>query len=59
MIPKRLICTHISPQTLEPKLKHCTVQMRKMHPDWEYLFFSDGDCEDFVKHRCPDFLELY
>jgi len=59
MIPQRLICTHVSPQTLEPKLKHCTAQMRELHPDWEFLFFSDGDCEDFVRRRCPDFLELY
>ena len=33
--------------------------MRELHPEWEFLFFSDGDCEDFIKRQCPDFSELY
>jgi mannosyltransferase OCH1-like enzyme len=59
MIPKRIICTHVSEHTLEPKLKHCLTVMEELHPEWETLFFSDGDCEDFVRQRCPDFWELY
>jgi mannosyltransferase OCH1-like enzyme len=59
MIPKRIICTHISQHTLEPKLKYCMHLMQEMHPEWEFLFFSDGDCRDFIKKELPDYLELY
>lgn len=59
MISKRIICTHVSRHSLEPHLKYCTDLMQRMHPAWEFLFFSDGDCEDFVRRECPDFLELY
>jgi inositol phosphorylceramide mannosyltransferase catalytic subunit len=59
MIPKRIICTHISQHTLHPKLKHCIDLMQSLHPSWEFLFFSDGDCEDFVRKECPAYLELY
>ena len=46
MIPKRLLVTHVSEHTLEPKLKYCLKLMREMHPGWEFLFFPDGDCRD-------------
>jgi mannosyltransferase OCH1-like enzyme len=59
MIPKRIICTHVSQHTLEPKLKYCINLMRRMHPKWEFLFFSDGDCRDFIRKEMPDYLELY
>ena len=59
MIPKRIICTHISQHTLEPKLKYCMQLMQEMHPDWEFLFFSDGDCRDFIRRELPDYMELY
>lgn len=59
MIPKRLLVTHVSEHTLEPKLKHCLKVMKEMHPAWEFMFFSDGDCRDFVRKECPDFAELY
>ncbi|RYD72355.1 MAG: hypothetical protein EOP84_23300, partial [Verrucomicrobiaceae bacterium] len=45
--------------TLEPKLKYCMHLMREMHPKWEFLFFSDGDCRDFILREMPDYLELY
>ncbi len=59
MIPKRIICTHISPYTLDANLKHCIDKMRKLHPQWEVQFFSDGDCEDFIRKECFAYLELY
>lgn len=59
MIPKRIICTHVSQNTLEPKLKYCLSLMREMHPTWEFLFFSDGDCRSFIKKEMPRYLELY
>lgn len=59
MIPKRILCTHVSRHTLDTKLKYCVDLMQEMHPEWEFLFFSDGDCEDFVRRECPEYLELY
>lgn len=59
MIPKRLLLTHVSRNSLEPKLRYCLQRMKEMHPDWEFVFFSDGDCRDFVKQKAPEFAELY
>ncbi len=59
MIPKRIVCTHVSRHTLEPKLKYCMNLMQELHPKWEFLFFSDGDSREFVKREFPDYLKLY
>lgn len=59
MIPGRIVCTHVSNNTLEPKLKYCVSLMQELHPQWDFRFFSDGDARDFVKGECPEHLELY
>lgn len=59
MIPKRLIVTHVAEHHLESKLRYCLERMKALHPDWEYLFFSDGDCRDFISDHAPEFAELY
>ncbi|RYD22659.1 MAG: hypothetical protein EOP88_07230 [Verrucomicrobiaceae bacterium] len=59
MIPKRIICTHVSRHTLDRKLKYCVDLMEKLHPGWELLFFSDGDARNFVEREFPDYIELY
>ena len=59
MIPQRIFCTHVSQHTLEPKLKYCINLMQEFHPNWEFVFFSDGDSQEFVKRDVPDYLELY
>ena len=59
MIPKRLIVTHRSERALEPKLLYCIQRMRELHPEWEWCFFSDEDCERFVESEMPDYAELY
>ncbi|MBC7979725.1 MAG: hypothetical protein H7Y36_04090 [Armatimonadetes bacterium] len=59
MIPNRIICTHISQHTLDPKLKYCMNLMQELHPQWEFLFFSDGDSREFVKREFPDYLKPY
>jgi len=33
--------------------------MKDMHPEWEFLFFSDGDSRNFVVREFPEFLALY
>jgi mannosyltransferase OCH1-like enzyme len=59
MIPKRLLLTHVSEHSLEPKLRYCMQRMKDLHPDWEFLFFSDGDCREFIRKEAPEFMELY
>lgn len=59
MIPKRIICTHVSQYSLETKLKYCIHLMQEMHPSWEFLFFSDNDCREFIEREIPNYLELY
>ncbi len=59
MIPQRILCTHVSQHTLAQKLKFCVNQMRMFHPDWELIFFSDGDSREFVEREFSEYLELY
>lgn len=33
--------------------------MRRLHPDYEFLFFSDRDCRRFIRTACPGFLPLW
>lgn len=40
-------------------LRYCLARMRDLHPEWEYLFFSDGDARDFVLQNYPELSELY
>jgi mannosyltransferase OCH1-like enzyme len=59
MIPKRIICTNICRSLLKPKLDECVARMEALHPDWEVVFFSDGDCRDLIQTHCPQYKELY
>ena len=59
MIPNRLIVTYISKAALDPLMRHCVQRMEDLHPDWDIQFFSDGDCEDFVRDQGEGFLDLY
>ena len=59
MIPDRIIVTYVSKAELNPLMKMCVQKMADLHPDWEIDFFSDGDCEDFVRQQGPGFLDLY
>lgn len=58
-IPKQIFVTHICEHMLDAKLKYCIDLMRKLHPDWEVIFFSDGDARDFLLNEASDYLELY
>ncbi len=59
MIPKRIICTHVSRSAINASLQRCIERMEALHPDWEVTFFSDGDCLDFVHRECAEYRELY
>lgn len=59
MIPRRIIVTYISRSTLRPLLAHCVRRMEELHPGWEVMFFSDRDCEDFVRRQGAGHADLY
>ena len=44
---------------LDLKIKYCIDLMHEIPPEWKFLFFSDGNCEDFVRRECPGYMELY
>ncbi len=58
-IPKRLIITYISKAALNPLMRMCVDRMETLHPDWEIQFFSDGDCEEFVRQQGEGYADLY
>lgn len=33
--------------------------MHELHPDWDVVFFSDGDARDFVAREFPGYIDLY
>jgi mannosyltransferase OCH1-like enzyme len=33
--------------------------MLELHPQWEFLFYSDGDAREFVNREFKDYIELY
>ena len=67
MIPKRLIQLWLTPEDAatcqKPPLKllhrKCQQSLLKLHPDFEYCFFSNEDCVEFMKAKWPSFLPLW
>lgn len=59
MIPKRLIQTHKSAAHLGPLHRKCAQSLKKLNRDFEYLFFSDKECREFIKERNAGFLPLW
>lgn len=51
--------THVSEYTLDPKLKFCIQRIKDLHPEWDFRFFSDGDCRHFIETEFPEYLEMY
>ncbi len=59
MIPKRILCGGKSLATLGKSRKKHLEAIKRLHPDWEVLFFSEGDSEHFIKSRRPELAGLY
>jgi hypothetical protein len=57
MIPKIIIQT--GPEDLSLSLKAAIVNVRLLHPDFEYIFFDDAKVEAFVQEQCEEWRNAY
>jgi len=46
-IPRRIIQTNKT-RDLQPLARAAAVNLKLLHPDWEYMFFTDADIERFI-----------
>jgi inositol phosphorylceramide mannosyltransferase catalytic subunit len=54
MIPRRIIQTGKT-RELAPLARAAAVNLRLLHPDWDYLFFDDDDVGRFVSQEFPNY----
>lgn len=54
MIPRRIIQTGKT-RELAPLARAAAVNLRLLHPDWDYLFFDDEDVGRFVSREFPKY----
>ena len=59
MILNRLILTYISSYLFSDTQAKCFEIAQELHPDWNVDFYSDGDCEAFVRDHYEDLFPLY
>src|SRR5437660_2105051 len=52
-IPKRIIQTSRS-RELQPLEKAAALNIKLLHPDWEYIFFTDEDVGRFIDTEFPE-----
>src|SRR5262245_47375937 len=53
-IPKRIIQTDRS-ANLPPISRAAVAAIRSLNPEFEYLFFDDGQVEEFIDKRFPEY----
>jgi hypothetical protein len=58
MIPKCFIQTWKT-RTIPRRYKAFQRRLRKLHPDYEFRFFTDDEVESFVRREYPEFSEAY
>lgn len=56
MIPKRIIQTWKS-RELPKRYRAFDRRLRKLHPDYEFRFFTDGEMDEFVRQEYPEYCE--
>ena len=44
---------------IPPKYKQMVDKVKKLHPDANYMFFTDNDIVNFIKTRFPQYLSIY
>ena len=59
MIPKIIHQTWRSESTIPEPLKRCVSSIRKTYPNYDYKFYSDEDCRDYIKANYSESLNLY
>jgi inositol phosphorylceramide mannosyltransferase catalytic subunit len=57
-IPRRLIQT-AKHRDLPPLARAVAVNLRLLHPDWEYRFFDDDEVEHFVRTEFPQYHDVF
>lgn len=57
-IPK-IIHQTFSTSIIPHQLQKYQFQLRSFHPDWEYRFYDDAQCDQIICDYLPDFLETY
>ncbi|MBZ5653296.1 MAG: hypothetical protein LAO18_22760 [Acidobacteriia bacterium] len=57
MIPKVIIQT--GPPDLSLSLKAAVVNVKLLHPEFEYIFFDDAKVEEFVQEQCTEWRDAY
>jgi hypothetical protein len=58
MIPKRIIQTAKSPD-LPPLSRASAVNLKLLHPDWDYCFYDDAAVLDFVSSEFPEYAGVF
>ena len=59
-IPRIIHQTHRLPSDqLGDPLSSLTKMVQHMHPHWEYRFYLDNDCLNYIEDHYPDALEVY
>jgi hypothetical protein len=57
-IPRRIIQTNKT-SDLEPLAKAVSCNLKLLHPDWEYFFFTDDDIGRFVDDEFPQYRSTF
>jgi inositol phosphorylceramide mannosyltransferase catalytic subunit len=57
-IPKIIHQTYIN-DSIPPHWRAAQQSCKAAHPDYEYIFWSDQQCVDFISHEYPWFLETF
>ena len=58
-IPKIIIQTWKTKKNIPTQLQQHSNKLKNLHPDYQYLFFSDYDIEHFLKLNYPDYYQTY
>ncbi len=59
MIPKIIIQTYKSKSSLSGDAKEFVKKIKKLHPDYNIMYFTDEDIDDFMKTNFPQYLEKF
>ena len=57
-IPPHIIQTARS-RDLPPMARAASMNLKLLHPDWEFMFFDDDDVVRFVRREFPEYTEVF
>jgi hypothetical protein len=58
MIPRTLHQTW-KDEAIPPVFSNYMASWKRLHPGWEFKFWTDADLAEFVDSRCPEYSNLY